>query len=610
MSTRLALVAAALAAVPAVGCAKKTAPSTVVVVEDTPKEQAATPPVEPPDAEPAAPARKPPTGKPVHVRASLHGAGDLMTLVKQATTAWTPKQPIDPAAQIQSILLQLGYGPGLWANLDLAGPFAVDATFYSGQEEGISDLKLVGSLAAVSAKGIMDGMPSTQRPQPLGNGLWELIQGDLRVFLREQPKALEFALSTADLERAGGLAAEASQGRRLQVRAWDIPKRTLAGLAGGLPGGLSRQVDAVLAETKSAALEVDAGTDRDLALQFSAEAPFARLGLSPLGPARSQPTALEGLLPAGAALVVALPWGNPEALHTTLDKGVRLDLLPAPFDKTAKDALSGAHGLLDQVTGDVVVALYLSPKGEATALVAANVKDEAATRAAARNITQAAARGLEAFNAITGEDKSAKFGVTLKADGVKAGKLKADLFALAAPKNMDRELEALAPFLNKKKLETVTLVSGQLAVMAVGGAAQKLVADVAGGLGSARKTSLSGDAGLRLARQSSQGCHFCASLDPTALVRLAALVDPEARKDKARMSKLDAAAATFTRIGGAVGLGLKLEPNLGGLGLGLPKSVLVLSPADAAALGALWGDRGQPEPEDKPLRRPLSGKGA
>lgn len=613
MSIRLAL-AAALTTLPAAGCVKKNAPTTVVVV-DTPKDDGGgaaepTPGGDEADVE-AAPARraKPPAGKPIHVRAALNGAGDLMALIKQATEAWTPKDPIDPAAQIQAILLQLGYGPGLWGNLDLAGTFAVDASFPLADPS--SDLKLVGSFAAVSARGVMEGMPSSQRPQPLGNGLWELIQGETRVYLREQAKALEFALSTGDLERAGGLAAEAGKGRRLQLRAWDIPPELLKDFRPGLPG-LMNQVVAVAREAKSAALELDAGTDRDLTLQLSAEAPFARLGLSPLGPARSQPTALEGQLPPGPALVVALPWGSPGVLHGMLDKGVPLGQIPAPFDAVARDALTGAHGLLDQITGDLVLALYLSPKGEATVLLAANVKDEAAARAAARSFTGAAARGLEAFNALTGDDKAAKIGVTYKTDGAKAGALKADLLAVAVSKNMEKDLAPLAPFLAKKKLEVVSVVSGQLAVMTAGGAAQALAADVGGGLKAGRKASLSADVGLRLARQSSQGCHFCVSVDPAALMRLVARIDDDTRDDKARLAKLDVAAATFTRIGGALGLGVKLDANLGSLGLGVPKSLVTPAPADAASLQVLFGER--EKDESKPLSGPVkilrSDKGA
>ena len=83
---------------------------------------------------------------------------------------------------------------------DLTGVMAADSSFFP--EDPTNGLRLTGSLAAVSPKGIMDGMPSGRRPQPLGNGMWELVQGDLRVLLREQAKSLEFALSPADLERA------------------------------------------------------------------------------------------------------------------------------------------------------------------------------------------------------------------------------------------------------------------------------------------------------------------------------------------------------------------------------------------------------------------------
>lgn len=597
---RLALLASVLAVVPA-GCAKKTqTPPPAVVVVDDDKQDAGEGGGEGVEAEPATPpAKKPPSGKPMHVRASLHGLGDLMALIKQATTAWTPKQPIDPAAQIQAVLLQMGYGPGLWNNLDLAGPFAVDAVFHT-QDPG-ADLKLVGSLAAVSAKGVMDGMPSTQRPQPLGNGVWELIQGEMRVFLREKPKALEFALSTAALDQAPALAEEALKKRRVELNAWDLPQGMLANLNLGLPAGLQRSVDVVLRDAKSAWFVLDAGTDRDLGLQVGAEAPFSKLGLSPLGPERTQSSPLEAVLPAGPVLVVSMPWGSPETLHGVLDKGVRTDQIPAPFDKTAKDALAGAHALLDQIAGDVTLAVYLSPKGEVSAVLAAGVKDDAAARGAARGVLQSAAAGLDEFNKITGEDKSAKVGVSFKTDGVKAGAGKGDLLALAVPKNMEKETADLSPLLTKNKLELVTLVANNTAVLVIGAGAQKLAADIGGGLKSARKTSLAADNGLRLARGASQGCHFCVGLDPIGLARLSAVLDAEDRADKARMKKLDAAAATFSRIGGAVGVGVKLAADKGNVALGLPKSILVLAPADAATIGAAWSDGDEKQPEDKPL---------
>jgi hypothetical protein len=61
-----------------------------------------------------------PEGNPLHVQASVSGLGDVLQLVKQATTAWNPKNPLDASAWVQAMLLQLGYGPGLWNSLDLA----------------------------------------------------------------------------------------------------------------------------------------------------------------------------------------------------------------------------------------------------------------------------------------------------------------------------------------------------------------------------------------------------------------------------------------------------------------------------------------------------------
>jgi hypothetical protein len=57
-----------------------------------------------------------------------------------------------------------------------------------------------------------------------------------------------------------------------------------------------------------------------------------------------------------------------------------------------------------------------------------------------------------------------------------------------------------------------------------------------------------------------------------------------------------------SRVGGALGFGLRLEPGKGALAGGLKKSLLVLSPADAAQVGKLW-DSMSPAPaaEDKPL---------
>lgn len=609
----LALLAVLL---PASACAKKTPAATVTVVDDEPAAAPASDVSDAPDSEVARPQQPRPKGKPLHVKASVTGLGDVLQLVKLATTAWNPKNPIDASAWVQAALLQMGYGPGLWNNLDLAGVMAIDTTFHL--DSPTTDLRLVGSLAAQNARGVMEGMPSTQRPQPLGNGMWELVQGGLRVLLRERPNALEFALSAADLERAAGVASEASGGRRVKVHGSELPRGMLsADAVVMLPAGLRRQVSSVLREATSASLEVDAGTDRDLVLELAADAPFERLGLSPLGQARAQATALEGRLPAGPALVVAMPWGSPELLHKFLDSAQKLvDQLGAgAFTDQGKQAISASHALLDQLQNDVVFAIYVGSKGEFTVVIAGDVKDEAAARKATFEVFSAIKGALAAFNTLGGDKKDASITINLKSGGLKTGAGAGDTLTLGLPKNMAKEAEDLKTLLDsKQQLELVALVAGGSASLALGADARNLSTQIGqnSGKAAAGKPNLAGDGGLGLARLASKGCHFCVGLDLVGLARLVFHSKPELRADKAKLKDLEAAAAVVARNGGALGFGVKLEPKHGAVAGALKKSLLVLAPADAAAVGKLLDFIIEPQPDavdDKPLSGgPLSSK--
>ena len=597
LPAKMVAVTAVLLTAPA--CTHKKPPPAAVVVDDgapgAAGDEGAT--------EPSTGPKVRPEGKPIQLRASVEGLGDLLALVKQATTAWNPKNPIDASAWIQAALLQFGYGPGMWNALDLGGIMAVDTAFHP--EIPTADLRLIGSVAATNPKAIMEGMPSGRRPQPLGNGLWELIHGDLRMVLREQPKALEFALTQPELERAAGLVTAAAGGRRLKVHAADLPPGMLsADTVQMLPAGLRRQVSAVLREATTASIEMDAGTDRDLILELAAEAPFERLGLSPLGAARTATTGLEGKLPAGAALVVAMPWGSPELLHKMVDNAQKqASQLGGAFETQVKSVISASHSVLDQVQNDVVFAVYPGPRGEMTLLIAADVKDEAATRKAAHEILMTANAAVTAFNALGGDKKEASFTVTLKDKGIKSGAVEGELFTVGLPKNMAQDLGDARPLLTSKdQLELAAVVAGGSAVVTIGFDARKLASDVADGLKGARKTSLAANGGLVLARVASKGCHFCVGVDPVGLARVAMFADKTMRNDKARNKQLDAAATVVARIGGALGFGLRLEAKKGALAGGLKKSLLVLSPADAAQVGKLWESMAPvPAADDKPL---------
>ena len=376
--------------------------------------------------------------------------------------------------------------------------------------------------------------------------MWELLHGDLRMLLREQPKSLEFALTQPDLERAGALAKSSAGGRRLKVHAADLPAGLLsADSVGMLPPGLRRQVSAVLQQATRASFELDAGTDRDLTLELAADAPFERLGLSPLGAARTQTTALEGRLPGGAAIVVAMPWGSPELLHKMVDNAAKqAGQLGGAFEAPVRSVISASHTVLDQVQNDVVFAIYPGPKGEATLLIAADVKDEAAARKAAHDILTTAGSAVTAFNALGGDKKEASFTVTLKDKGIKSGAVEGELFTLGLPKNMANDLEDARPLLTSK--DQVELASGgrrrqrdrddRLRRPEARGRRRRAASSPP------RKSSLSADGGLVLARTASKGCHFCVGIDPVGFARVAVFMDKEMRNDKARTKELDAAA--------------------------------------------------------------------
>jgi hypothetical protein len=574
----LLLSAAAACLLLSPGCTKAKKNSTVPVVDD---DAGAAPSgggavigvVAPPPAKEMGPR--------VHLRASARELNDVFLLIRQATAAWMPDGPIDVPAQAQAMLLQLGYGPGMWSNIEWSGVMAVDARVPL--EGPAGDLGLFGTIAARSARAILDGVPEGQRPQPLGSGLWELVQEDQRVLFREQAAALEFALSAGDLDRAAELVAEGRTGWRLQGVGDELPPGLInpADLVDLPPQSpLMRQLQAVSQGLTQLRVDVDLGSQRDLMLRAAALAPFEKLGLEPLGAPSLRPGALEAALPAGAAGVVVMPWGSPAALHAILDKNVPIEQVPAPFDAMARTVVGGVHTLLDQVQGEVALAVYVTPGDKLTLLVAASVRDPAAAKEALRGLQGAGIQALEAFGALAG-GKDAAFKITLKADGASFSGGKLDLLTLALPKNMASAADEVAYLMSpKKELEMVSGAASGVALLAIGGGARDL-------LGRAGKATLAGEGGLALARAAAEGCHFCVSLDPILMVRAATLVNREAEGPAAKeQAKLLSELARVPSLGG-IGVGIQLSAGRGSLAFGVPRSLMMPAPAAAAQVRGL-----------------------
>jgi len=578
---RTSLVAACLTLdVAPSGCRKDTSPPVAVVDDDAPGQGDAQEPAPPKD--PGALAVTPdPNAKPMRVRASAREIRDMLEFVRVAIDRWSPESAVNPEAQIQAMLLQFGYGPGMWSNLNLDGVMAIDAQFPPPGSQMVVNNRVVGTLATLNAAKVIEAVPMTHRPQPLGNGLWELVRDEVRVLFREQAATLEFGLDMASLDEAAALAQASNTGHRVSLTAWDFPTGDfeLSGLLGLPRSSLARTLDEIVAGMTSASFGFDAGQNRDIQLTLSAEAEFGRLGLGPLGAPRTAPTRLEQSLPGGAVSVLAMPWGSPKTVHRNLDRMVPVEQVPAPFDTMVREALASVHTILDGISDDVLMAGYLSPRGEVTVVVAAGVRDEAGTKAGIRSMVDTLTRAVASYSALSGGKADASFKTTWKPDAVRSPRGKVDQLTVTFPKNMQRELDAVAPLVSKKQaIEVYLHVDAQLAVVAIGAGAKKYVSQ----LSQSPKASLGTDAGLALARQTAGGCHFCLSVDPLATARLFltfARLDPvdTSKQERVKIDRALKSLASIKLVGGA-GAGLRLDAKQGALGMGVSNS-LVLPPA-------------------------------
>ncbi|MEZ4381811.1 MAG: hypothetical protein R3A79_10695 [Nannocystaceae bacterium] len=575
----LALPAIALLLASPLACKPKAAPE-IPIVDDEATTAKTPAPVQ------AEPEPEPPPPPSVHVRASVRELSEFFALVKEITAAWSG-EAFDVSAQAQAILLQMGYGPGMWSSLDWSGVMAGDLHFPLAEDALPGDSRAFGTLAAQSPRAVLDAVPESRRPQPLGDGVWEMVDDNLRVLFREQGQALEFALVPSDLDQASSLVAPALAGRRLQVVANEFPEgwlsaRDFVDLPEGNPQ--ADRVAAVIEGASELRFEVDAGTDRDLQLHLGALAPFELLGLDPLGPPRTQPTALEGLLPGQPVAVFAQTWGSPALIHKAIDRSVPLDQLPEPFAKIARDAIAAAHALLDQVKSDVVLGLYLTKSGKAALLVAADVKDEVQAGAALKTVSKSVVSALESYRELAGGSPEAAFKVTYKPGGGNLGQGKGDLLRLGPPKNMAADLERFEFFLTKKgEVEVISGVHGGVAYMALGGGAGELWADKRAG-------ALASDGGLAQARAASGGCQVCVGIDPVGVTRMMATVARDATADKKTEKEYVAVLRDLGKLGelGDVGLGFQAQAGKGALALGVPRSLLMPPPATTEKVRALF----------------------
>jgi len=533
------------------------------------------------------------------VSGSIEGLDDVFAGFKKFSESYMPDEATDPQAEIQAMLLGMGFGPGFWGNIDLGGVHSfTSATPLSGG--GPDDSSLAASIAVVDARKLIENMPQSQRPSPLGEGMWELAIDETRLLMREQGKELLLGFSTDDIGTAGSLRGKATAGARIRMRATNIPTDDIdpAAVLEELPldSKFVQDLSKIVQELDAITFETDLGTTRDFQMRLGAVAPFHKLGLDPIGAPRTAPTALEARLPPNPVFVTTLSWGDPTLLHAIID-GLPIGDLGDPIQGMVDKAVKSSHTLLDQVASDVAFALYVDSKGRATIVIAADVKDDAKAKAALQGVHEVLAEGAATQATMAGKNKDAAIVAKLELDGLKVAGGKADRLTIKVPKDFLGDVQKGKMFLRKGSLDAVSHVDQGTAILAIGAGASTIIRDVAKSLGKTRKNSLAQHSGLAGLRTSMGGCQICVAGDPLSYFRFRLMLVRDEGEDKAIVKKASEQMYTLSKLGsiGQPAMGVKVEADQASFGVMIPQQTLFAAPATIEKLGEINEFVGDPE---------------
>jgi hypothetical protein len=529
----------------------------------------------------------------IQVTASVTGVGDMLDAGSKLINMWVPPEPGAPPVDLRNLaavgLIQSGFGPGFFESFDLDGVHATQVGFPHEGQPGVTnrDVDVAVSLAAIDPVRAIESMPAAAQPQPLGDGIWQLVESDVEVLFRASQRALEIGLDRESLDLARSLPPKVAVGPgepRIKMAATNIPSADIdVTELIPLPPDLARTLSSIINEAKSVDFAADFGTDRDMIVRTGAKAPFGRLGLDPIGPATQQPSALAKSLPGDAMFTWVMPWGDPKLLHQVIDKQIPVNQIPAPFDQYADEVIAGAHGVLGAIKGEVLATAYIE-KGQFTLVLAAEVKDEAAARKSVRAMFSASEKALQDHIALAGNSPDHKYSVSFKQDAVKVGKGKGDLFTVTVPKDKQDDVRDIGWLVGDKKpqLELASVVVDGKLIVAIGAGQKSTMSAIGRRMGKAPDDGLEKDGGLALARKLAGGCQYCIALNPVEIGELVFTVMASDKSEPAEVQK--AANKAISEIGklgldGELSFALRLDDDEGVFGFGWPKSLLFADPA-------------------------------
>jgi hypothetical protein len=275
--------------------------------------------------------------------------------------------------------------------------------------------------------------------------------------------------------------------------------------------------------------------------------------------------------------------GDPALVHKTLEREIPLGEIPEPFGDMARRAMKHVHGVLDQVANDVVLGVYLTSKGTASLVLAADVKNDDTALGAVRGLNEIIHEALQSQARLAAEDPQSRFKVSFKPEGLRFADAKADLFTLSVPRSMEEDARNLGPFLTKKRLEVVTLVHEGVATVAIGAGARRVVSDIARGPG---KDALASDPGLVSIRDAATGCQLCVTGDGVDFLRLRFLLLKATESEAATAKSIKQALARLKKItlDATAAMGLSVEDEQASAIVAVPRNLLFAKRSDAQAL--------------------------
>ncbi len=472
----------------------------------------------------------------------------IFAAIEALSERWVPDGPLDLEAELQAIMLAVGYPPRLWEHLDPAGPHGVY----------VRELGAAAPAVALTVRVTDPGrLADTIGAQPNGANQWSLAtSGGADLTLRAEGNRLDFGSSATTIDDLHRKLKEVPGSSDIRLRIDDPPRLARDRVKRGPP-----RLDELFESMTTLDWSVDLRPDADLRSIMTATfdaLPESRFVGRPI----TEPTALERRLGHGALAIAT----------TSLPEDL------GPWHELAgsaqqREQLGQADSLLGGTGREVVWAVHPDGPAHVTVLAGLEVEDTDRFRA---TVVGVLGKGL------------VDAGATHRA--TKLGGVAADTWTLPVP-----DAKAFAGLVTDKgKITVAVAVHEGLALIAVGpGSKPRLTASLRPPEASTKPGSPL--AALGLLQRSLDGCQLCLAIAPgPALAYLVRVLESDGMSDDA-LQGARRASRILGRLGdlGALTAGVRMDERTFRMGGAIPGALLYAPVADARAMTEAFAKLGK-----------------